>query len=91
MKKIDLPVGKKVRGYGLLNEFGEFEFTPEQTGSRPDGMKLVVEKEDYKLFECKKTLRLVVKVPKGDSYLERAKALFAVVNQVISELQKYEF
>lgn len=39
MEKKEMVAGQKYRGYGLINEYGEFEFIPEDTGSRRDTVK----------------------------------------------------
>lgn len=53
-QKFDWEPGVKVRGSALRNEYGEFFFFPEQTGSRGKQEKQVFEDGDIALFESKK-------------------------------------
>lgn len=90
MKKVEMPVGTKVRGYGLLNEYGEFEFTPEQTGIRQGETKLIHGNEDYTLTETKKLIVIHFRVAKGDR-MSILKKFTQLINLVFLDLQKYEF
>jgi len=52
MEKLEFTVGQKVEGYGILNEYGQFDFTPKQKcPNNSGGMKLVKETEDYSFYE----------------------------------------
>ena len=88
--KRDMPVGQKVRGYGLLNEYGEFEFFPEQTGTRPTQMKLLYESEDLVLHRCKKCLRATIYLPIENNTLRMTHVLSRIVNNIIIYLRDHE-
>ena len=91
MEKIDLPVGKKVKGYGLRNEFGEFFFIPAQEGIRTDGMKIVKQGDRFTIYECKKKVKVVFDVPKAEERLKFLNNYLNLVNAVLSELRQYDF
>lgn len=90
MQKMTIPVGQKIRGYGLLNEFGEFDFIPEQTGVRQGQQKLVKQGEDYTLTTTKKFIILHVRLNINNG-LALMKDFMRVVNNVISDFQTYQF
>lgn len=89
-KKIDLPPGKKVKGYGMINEFGEFEFTPEQTGSRMGKYKIVKECDCYSIGTTDKLIIVRVKQDRKNG-LELLTEFMKQVNLILSDLRSYEF
>ena len=91
MKKIEMPIGQKVRGYGLLNEYGEFDFIPEQTGIRQGQTKLIKGNDEYTLSETKKMVIVHIRLLKGDSKLDLLKEYLRIFNIVLEDLREYEF
>lgn len=89
MKKVDFPVGQKVKGYGVLNEYGEFEFTPEQTGSRAGQIKQLKQGDGYAISYSKKRVIIHLNIAKKDS-LGMIKELMSKVSAVICTLKTYE-
>lgn len=71
MKKLELRPGTKYRGYGILNEYGEFEFIPEDTGSRKDNVKLLKSGDGFSVSYSKRSVIVHIKLnrdkgwPKG--------------------------
>ena len=51
MNKMNLEPGVKYRGTGWVNEYGEFQFQPEQKGSKPSNLKIVHQDGDYAIYE----------------------------------------
>lgn len=90
MKKIEMPVGQKVRGYGLLNEYGEFEFIPEQTGTRIGQVKLLKQGDNYTLSTTKKFVIVHLRLEKVNG-LGLIVSLMKTVNEIVSNLKNYEF
>lgn len=91
MKKVDFPVGQKVRGYGLLNEFGEFDFIPEQTGARQGETKLIKSNDDYTISETKKKVLVHIRIDKTDRcHLDLLKEYIRITNTVLFDLKDYE-
>lgn len=85
-----MPVGKKIRGYGLLNEYGEFDFIPEQTGVREGQVKLLFQGEDYTISTTKKLVVVHVRLEKGNG-LELIKRYFSTMNKIFDKLKNYDF
>ena len=89
-KKFDFPVGKKVKGYGLLNEFGEFDFFPEQTGSHPNSMKVIVDNPNFTIYRCKKKLKVVLNLETSQNRIELFQQFASKYNKVLNFLMNYE-
>ena len=51
MNKMNLEPGVKYRGTGWINEYGEFQFQPEQKGSKPSNLKIVHQEGDFVIYE----------------------------------------
>lgn len=90
MQKLTLPIGQKIRGYGLLNEYGEFDFIPEQTGTRQGQQKLVKQADDYTISTTKKFIIVHVRLPVMNG-INLMKAFMKVMNQLMTDFQTYEF
>lgn len=89
---MSLPVGQKIRGYGLLNEFGEFDFIPEQTGIRQGETKLIKQTDQYTISETK--LKLLVHFRLEKKCQDRwglLKSYIKLMNEVLFILKEYEF
>lgn len=87
-EKKELPVGQKVRGYGLLNEYGEFEFYPEQTGARKGRIKVIKQTADYTLSTSSGHVIVHCKVQKT-STLAIVKDLMSIMSNIINDLKTY--
>lgn len=87
-QKCEMPIGQKVRGYGILNEYGEFEFTPEQTGTRQGRVKVIKNGANYTLSSTKHSLILHCNIKKGQT-LEMVKELTQVMSNIIVDLKSY--
>lgn len=88
-QKFDFPVGQKVRGYGMLNEYGEFEFLPEQTGIRKGSTKLLKETEKYTISTTKKKLLVYIRLEK-EKRLPLIKSYLTEVNNILDDLNHYD-
>lgn len=78
-----LEKGRKYRGTFWLNEFGEIHVRPEQKGTKPGNMKLVVENECFSLYQSKQQWKLTVKFSKADFTLHNAtQRLLFIVSQI---------
>lgn len=64
MNKLTLEPGRKYRGSGWVNEYGEIHFRPEQKGSKPQNMHLVYEESDLSISESANFFKIMVKIEK---------------------------
>lgn len=62
MEKREMRPGQKYRGYGILNEYGEFEFIPEDTGSRKEAVKLLKQGDGYTVSYSKRSVIIHIKL-----------------------------
>lgn len=62
MEKKEMRPGQKYRGYGLINEYGEFEFVPEDTGSRKDTVKLLKTGDGFSVSYTKRSVLVHMKL-----------------------------
>lgn len=89
-KKIDLQPGVKYKGYGFVNEYGEFEFTPEQTGSRKGQKRFIKTGDRYTVSETRDLVIVHISVPKVTPKLKLVKDYLEVVNQTLLIIKDYE-
>lgn len=87
---MSFPVGQKVRGYGLVNEFGEFDFIPEQTGIREGQTKLVKQGDNYSITTTKKLVIVHMRFDIAER-MKLLKNFFQTIDNLIEDLKKYDF
>ena len=90
-QKKDLTPGIRYRGYGFINEYGEFQFEPEDTGSRQGQTKFVVQNEDFTVAETSKYVLVRCKVEKEGTTIDRLKKFIKIFNELISIFRDYDF
>lgn len=91
MKKITLEPGKKYKGYAVLNEYGEIQFTPAQVGSKPDQKRVVKEADDYTIYSTKNYVIASIRLPRELQFMQRISALMSVIDKLIKDFKKYDF
>lgn len=82
--------GKRYRGYGFINEYKEFCFEPEDTGSRAGVIKQIAVREGVSLSETKTLLLIKIKVEKAPTRLELLKLVSNAYNTIVKLLKEYE-
>ena len=88
-KKSMIP-GKRYRGYGFINEFKEFCFEPEDTGSRAGAIKQICCKDGISVSETRENLIIHIKMPKCSNILERLKEAARMYNSLTKIIQDYD-
>lgn len=88
--KMNIPVGQKIRGYGVLNEYGEFDFIPEQTGSREGQINLLKQGDNFSVSTTKKLVIVHIRLERNNG-LALLKDYFTKVNEIMNILKNYEF
>lgn len=91
IEKKKLEVGVKYRGYGTLNEFGEFEFTPEDTGAKAGSVKQVTSGQGYSVSTSKQYVLVHLKVKRNQEKMDRMRDLLSITNILINIFRKYAF
>lgn len=90
MDKKNLEPGKRYRGYGFVNEYGEFQFVPEDTGSRAGREKCVMDNEGLRVTETKNLLIIKMNIEKVSDKAELARRVLAMFNRITKFINKYE-
>ena len=90
-EKMEMVPGVKVKGYGLLNEYGEFDFIPEQTGSRSGQTKLVKAGQDFTVSTTNKSLIVHMRMDKAGTMLDRLKRYSNLTTEILSIIRDYDF
>lgn len=83
---MELTPGRKYRGSGWVNEYGEVHFRPQQTGTKPTNLHLVLEHETFSIYESKEIFKVMVKFDKVNFSLASAtrKMLF-----ILAQIKTY--
>lgn len=89
-KKLDFQAGVKYRGYGIVNEYGEFEFIPEQTGINKGKKKIIKTGDGYTVSTTKNMLIVHITVPKENHRLRLVDQFLKRVNETLFILRDYE-
>lgn len=88
-KKISITPGAKVRGWGMMNDYGEFEFIPEETGKNVGRQKVLFEQAGVSVKETKEHILVSLK-SKKKKFGELMPALYDLLNSAIERLKNYE-
>lgn len=82
--------GVKYKGYAFINEFNEFQFTPEQTGSRSQQKKLVKEEDGFTVYKTTKSVIFHIRVDRADGRNKLVARFLEVTNRIMQVLTKYD-
>lgn len=89
-QKGEMVPGKRYRGYGYINEFKEFSFEPENTGSRAGVIKAVTQRDGVNVSHSRSFILLRLKVPKSTNKMEVIQTVMRKVNTIIKILKEYD-
>lgn len=88
MKEIQLEPGKKYRGTAWLNKYGEVHFRPEQKGTKPQNMHVVLEHENFSLYESKEIFKVTIKFAKANfNIMDATKRFSFILGQLVSYMK----
>lgn len=90
-QKLTLEPGKKYKGVGFINEYGEMQFTPYQQGTRTNALKIVTECNDFSLYQSANLIqvRVTIKKDRQKGKLEQVMELMKAFQNACLELKKY--
>jgi len=89
-EKVDMVPGKRYRGYGFVNEFGEFCFEPEAKGSQAGRITSVVQKDGVSMSYTSRHILLKVKLKRGLAAMTMAEQLMAKFHMITKWLKEYD-
>ena len=90
LEKKNMIVGKRYRGYGALNEYGEFYFEPEETGAHAGREKIICFKNGIRISETKNLIIVKFNLEKQNDKLAYLKMLTSMYNEINKIIQKYD-
>lgn len=90
MKERQIEVGVKYRGYGYLNAFGQWCFTPEDKGANAGKRSLVKEGNGYTVSSTKKKVIVHLSFDRGDKKA-MIRQCFTKLNELVEIFRTYEF
>ena len=86
---MSLEPGVRYRGTGWINEYGEFQFQPEQKGSKPSNLKIVHQEGDYVIYESAHLWQVKVNFKKSNVDSENFLQVFtSACSKLVGYLKK---
>lgn len=89
-QKLDLKPGIRYKGYGFINEYGEFEFSPEQTGSRQGQKKCIKTGANYSVYSTRDLLIIHITQKKKEEKIQLMNEYLQTVNETLKIIRDYE-
>lgn len=89
-QKEQMVPGKRYKGYGFINEYKQFCFEPEATGSQAGRETILYSKEDVTLKKTKNYLLVNIRICKNLSEAEMAKKMMEKFNVAFNFLREHE-
>lgn len=89
-KKGQLEVGKRYKGYGVLNEYGEFSFEPENTGARAGVFKQIATRDGVRVSHTKDNILVYMKIRKGSGIRDYLRIVMQKVDVLLGLLKEYD-
>lgn len=89
--KKELIPGKRYKGYGVLNEYGEFMFEPEETGAHAGREKVIFASQGLRISETKKLIMVKFNLEKQTEKYLYVQALMKIYNLISKKIMNYDF
>lgn len=90
LKEMEIKVGVPYKGSGVLNNYGQWTFTPSQVGSR-EGQKMLVKQDaNYTLYSTKKKVVIYITLDRAER-LSLIAAFCKVVDKLLLNFKDYDF
>ena len=90
LHEMEIKVGVPYKGHGVLNNFGQWTFTPSQVGSREGQKSLVKQEENYTLYSTKKKVIIYITLERGEK-MSLIAAFCKVVDKLLLNFKDYDF
>ena len=90
LHEMEIKVGVPYKGSGVLNNFGQWTFTPSQVGSREGQKSLVKQEENYTLYSTKKKVIIYITLERGEK-MSLIAAFCKVVDKLLLNFKDYDF
>ena len=90
LHEMEIKVGVPYKGSGVLNNFGQWTFTPSQVGSREGQKSLVKQDANYTLYSTKKKVVIYITLER-DERMPLIAAFCKVVDKLLLNFKDYDF
>lgn len=90
LHEMEIKVGVPYKGSGVLNNYGQWTFTPSQVGSREGQKSLVKQEENYTLYSTKKKVVIYITLERGEK-MSLIAAFCKVVDKLLLNFKDYDF
>lgn len=90
LQQMEIKVGVPYKGSGVLNEYGQWMFTPAQVGSREGQKCLVKSDSDYSLYSTKKKVLIYISLDR-DEKIELMKKVTLISDKLFIDFKNYDF
>ena len=90
LHEMEIKVGVPYKGSGVLNNYGQWTFTPSQVGSREGQKSLVKQEENYTLYSTKKKVIIYITLERGEK-MSLIAAFCKVVDKLLLNFKDYDF
>lgn len=90
LQKMEIKVGVPYRGTGVVNDYGQWMFTPSQVGSREGQKKFVVGEENYTIHTTKKKVIIHITLDRDDK-MELITAWVKLTDRLLLHFKNYDF
>lgn len=90
LKPMEIKVGVPYRGSGVLNDYGQWVFTPSQVGSREGQKKYVVGESNYTIYTTKKKVLIHISLDRDDR-MALVAAFCKLVEKLMLNFKDYDF
>ena len=88
--KGEMVPGKRYRGWGFINNYKEFCFEPEQTGSHAGQIREICVREGIRVSESKRLVIVKLNIEKQSNKASYFKELARMYNILSKIFQEYE-
>ena len=90
LQKMEIKVGVPYRGTGVVNDYGQWMFTPSQVGSREGQKKFVVGEENYTIHTTKKKVIIHITLDR-DERMNLISAWVKLTDRLLLHFKNYDF
>lgn len=90
LKEMEIKVGVPYKGSGVLNNFGQWTFTPSQVGSREGQKKFIIGGENYTLYQTNKKVIIHISLDRSDK-MSLLGAFMKLTDNLLLHFKNYDF
>lgn len=89
-RKVNIAAGQKVKGWGVMNQYGEFEFIPEETGKYAGRTSVIFQTDGMSVKETTRHFLISLKVEKRNTWTQTITKIYEKLTTAVQRLRDYE-